>query len=98
MIKKKLSNAISSTDSVVHNPKRQYVVLYTCDLLTRSEIDDHVRVFSRNVDVEFADDILIVAVPYQTVDVMRAVEITVVPVDNSGVANRMSLSRHTSKT
>lgn len=63
------------------------------NLFTWSEINNHVCIFSRNIYVEFANNILIVAVLYQTVNVMRAMEITVVSMDNGSVVNRMFLHK-----
>jgi len=60
-------------------------------VLTRSEIDDQIRIFVRNIDVKLPDDVLIVAIPYQAVDVMRTLNVTIVAVDNSGVLKRVFL-------
>lgn len=60
-------------------------------ILTRREINNHLSIFLWNVDIKFPHDVLIVSIPYQGVDVMSALEVTVVSMDNSCVVNRIFL-------
>lgn len=56
-------------------------------VLTRGEINNHISVLLRNIDVKFADDVMIVSVLHQTVDIMHAVGIAVISVQYGSVVN-----------
>lgn len=54
---------------------------------TRSEINNQIGVFVRYIDIKLPDDVLIISIPYQTIDIMRTLEIAVIAVDDSSIVN-----------